>query len=250
MDFSSAGMNTTANGGRGSIGIYNYGAESGAYRNFGISAAIPFVFTRSNVAGVKSAYQDLGTGCKVTMTGELIDTGTTSNYQAHQLSLPNIEADGTANMTVVNNTFVGGLCGIQFEGSMAVKWHVVANQEKSVGHFLCNSVDVDDSFFHVMSNGPVSFLNPTADNVSYINDQFFFSTRGASVPLIADSVKGSKIIAGYASYSGPTKASNTVVIGTMIVSPKEKKSAIESSFNAASQFFYVGSDGSGIVAPR
>lgn len=252
MDFTSGGLNTTANGGRGYIGIYNYGAESGEYRNYGVFTAAPFIFTNSNVASVSSPYQTLGTGCRVTMTGELLETGTTTSFQRHPVAQPNIEADGTANMSIINNTFIGGSCGIKFEGSMAVKWHVVANQERvaSPGSFLCNSVDLADSFFHVMAPGPTAFLNPTADNLTYINDQFFFSTKGALVPLITNTATGTRIIGGYASFSAPTKASNTTIMGTTIVAPNETRSELESSFNPASEFFPIASDGIGKIGPK
>jgi len=69
------------------------------------------------------------------------------------------------------------------------------------------------------------------------------------VPLITDCT-GTTMIGGSASYSAPTKARNTRIIGVVLTDPKETRAEIESSFNPESRFFYVGKDSAGEIQPH
>lgn len=244
IDFTIGGFNTTANGGRGYIGIYNDGAESGKLENFAIATATPLVYTNSNVASVTSPYQTLGTGCNVTMTGELLDTGAVASNSA--ITQPNIEADGTANMEVNNVTFIGGSCSITFEGANVFKWHVVANaeSENATNSFLCSSFNIDDSYFHVTTGTITAFLNPTANNLTWTNNQFLFQTPAAkSAPLITNTATGTRLVGGMASFNADTTASNTTVLGTILIAPTRTTATLQTSFNAASGFLAVTTGG-------
>jgi hypothetical protein len=231
-------LNTTANGGRGYIGIANIGAEDGYFVGLGIHTATPLLLASTNVASLTSAYQTLATGCPAFMTVLHMDSLDLDSGTAVR---PNIEASGTNSIAGTNMQFLGGNSAILFEGAQTGNWDIQGAQESTVtpGYIIRSTVNVFDSHFHIDGSGPTAFINPEANSLTFQNNDFLFNTDFA-FPLITNTATGTLIKGGRATVAAATSAANTTVSGTAMFATVAHTNV---TFNAASSYFLAASDG-------
>lgn len=238
--------NTTVNGGRGAIAIYNVNAENGLYENNVFNAGTPMVFTKTNIATISSPYQTIQTGCPASMTTVQMNNNVTAPAAS---TLANIEADGTLGFDVTNPEAFGGQETILFEGAAANRWHVTGNHEANgtaPKYFIQTSIGVRDSVFSPESAASIAFINVTANSQGFINDIFDFNTDGAA-PFITNTATGTTITGGYVSYWTAATQTNTTISGATVVAPNISTASLASQFSTASSFPFTASDGAGYI---
>lgn len=245
------GGNTTFNGGRGQIGIYNLGAENGLYENVDILTGTTMLFTQTNLATVASPYQTIQTGCPFSMTGVTLIA---PNLTASTTTLPLIESNITNGFTIKGIQGVGGIGLVKFEnlsgGTPTTSWFIDGLYEQGVQDVISTSVSLTRMDFHIqVSTPPPGFLiRMGGNNLTFLNSDFLFDDVGLAVPFIDNASTGTLIKGSRLIIAATTSAANTTVTSSEVYAPGVTDANI--TFNAASNYDRFNSSGISTIGER